>query len=217
VLSPRPRSAPLAKASDCSNASRESDDSDPTGSAGDRVTREPAVDEPALPWMCCAHLAVTARIGTATRCAASGSREGGGTGQRIPCGGSRASEGGVPVRPELLRSVHEARDRARMNDDRARRPVRPPTCPKLAASGSAPSSIARMARFGVRSGSVALARCAEALQAASLSEQAPAGANRRDRSHLPCRRSRVRVPSSAPPEAPLRRGFLLPPQLAQSP
>jgi len=61
------------------------------------------------------------------------------------------------------------------------------------------SPVARMARFGVRSGSLAFARVRslrpKPLQTASLSERARTGAN--GRSHLPCRRSRVRVPSSA--------------------
>jgi hypothetical protein len=47
----------------------------------------------------------------------------------------------------------------------------------------------------------------ETLQSAGLSERARTRAN--GRSHLPCRRSWVRVPSSAPHKAPGKRGFFV--------
>jgi hypothetical protein len=61
---------------------------------------------------------------------------------------------------------------------------------------SAPEAVARMARFGVRSGAVAFAHLnGQRCKQGGLSERARTGAN--GRSHLPCRRSWVRVPSSA--------------------
>jgi hypothetical protein len=56
-------------------------------------------------------------------------------------------------------------------------------------------AVARMARFGVRSGSVAFARWDDHGVNTRFERT---GANGRERrSHLPCRRSWVRVPSSA--------------------
>jgi len=56
-------------------------------------------------------------------------------------------------------------------------------------------SVPKMARFGVRSGSVASARLDGSPADSRFQPRGANGAN--GRAHLPCRRSRVRVPSSA--------------------
>src|SRR5438093_7592316 len=62
-------------------------------------------------------------------------------------------------------------------------------------SAHAARGVARMARFGVRSGSVGFARSDE--DAANKRFERTCATGREHRSHLPCRRSWVRVPSSA--------------------
>ena len=70
---------------------------------------------------------------------------------------------------------------------------------------AAERGVARMARFGVRSGAVAFARLS---QHPATSGFERTGANGREhRRLLPCRRSWVRVPSSAP-KTPVNLGFL---------
>jgi hypothetical protein len=79
---------------------------------------------------------------------------------------------------------------------------------------SSPTSVARMARFGGRSSSLKFAR---AIPEAEDKRFERTVSNRRERRlHLPCRRSWVRVPSSAP-KTPVNLGFCFEKRQRESP